>query len=81
MNVEVFINGTTLTERNTQSGLEKILYQTVSQRLEEHVGHMKCRDHGGDFRIIAIGNSLNSLRFEVKGCCHRFIEKVQSKLS
>ncbi len=54
--------------------------QKVQAYVLQRVGDFRCPDHGEPATVICAGTRLDSLRFEVKGCCQKAIYLVKKKL-
>ncbi len=52
----------------------------VEDYIASKVGDMVCPQHGEAPTIICQGNSLESLRFDVKACCQKMVFRVREKL-
>jgi hypothetical protein len=60
--------------------LDEAARQKVEEYITRRVGDFRCPDHGEAPTIVCSGTRLDSLRFEVKGCCQKMIYLVQKKL-
>ena len=74
------INGRKVTPRNMGNALESSLLQSVQDSITKSVGAARCPVHGQRPKIKVEGRKLDSLSFEVSGCCDQLIEKVKKKL-
>jgi len=74
------INGKKLSPRNVGNTIERALLQSVQNEISRSVGSIRCPEHGRKPTIKAKGRSIDSLRFEVSGCCDGLIKRVKRKL-
>lgn len=74
------INGRKVSPRNIGNALESALLQSVQESITKSVGSARCPKHGQKPKIKVKGRKLNSLNFEVSGCCEQLIETVKKKL-
>ena len=58
-----------------------VTLQAIASSLRARVGHLQCPEHHEEVRILATGPSVNTLSFELAGCCAAAIEEVQRRLS
>jgi len=74
------INGRKVSPRNMGNALESALLQSVQESITKAIGSTRCPEHGQKPKINVKGRKLDSLNFEVSGCCNQLIETVQKKL-
>lgn len=74
------INGKKVSPRNVGNALESALLQSVQESITKSVGSARCPVHGQRPKIKVKGRNLDSLSFEVSGCCEQLIETVKKKL-
>lgn len=74
------INGRKVTPGNIGSALESAILQSVEESVKKSVAFIRCKDHGQGPKIKVKGRNLDSLSFEVTGCCERLIDEVKRKL-
>jgi hypothetical protein len=74
------VNGKRLSPRNVGNTIERALLQSVQDEISRSVGSVRCPEHGQRPNIKARGRSIDSLRFEVSGCCDGLIKMVKRKL-
>ena len=55
--------------------------QAIVTSLRARVGSVPCPEHREEVTILATGPSVNSLSFELSGCCGAAIEAVKSRLA
>lgn len=75
------INGKKVSPRNTGDALESAVLQSIKDSITKSVGLVRCPEHGSKPSIQAKGRSLDSLTFEVSGCCSKLIDEVKRKLN
>lgn len=75
------INGRPANPNNFRDPLEKAVMEAVSKQIRQKIGSCRCPEHGRSPSILAKGRSLESLSFEVKGCCEKLIEDVKRRLT
>jgi hypothetical protein len=74
------INGRKVSPRNVGNALESAMLQSVQDSVTKAVETARCPEHGQKPKIKVKGRSLDSLKFEVSGCCNGLIEEVHRKL-
>jgi hypothetical protein len=74
------INGRKVTQSNMDNALESALLQSMQESITKSVGAARCPAHGQSPKIKVMGRNLNSLSFEVSGCCNQLIETVNKNL-
>lgn len=74
------INGRKVSPRNVGNALESAMLQSVQDSIPKAVGSARCPEHGQKPKIKVKGRNLDSLIFEVSGCCNRLVGEVQRKL-
>lgn len=74
------INGRRVNPQNARNELEKAIYKQVEESIKKRVGTARCPEHGTAPKIVCKGHSLDSLSFEVSGCCDKLIDAVKAKL-
>jgi hypothetical protein len=74
------INGRKVSPRNMGDALESAMLQSVQDSISKAVGSARCPEHGQKPTIKVKGRSLDSLKFEVSGCCDNLINEVKKKL-
>jgi hypothetical protein len=75
------INGRKVQPNQIGEVLTKAVLTSVAEQIKSKVGSVRCQDHGASPKIICKGNSIESLGFEVSGCCEKVIDSVKQKLS
>ena len=61
--------------------LERATLQAIASSLRSRVGSCVCSEHGEVVTILAKGPSMNSLSFELSGCCDEVIDDVKKRLA
>ena len=74
------INGRKVSPRNVGNALESAMLQSVQNSISKSIGSARCSEHNQRPKIKVKGRNLDSLKFEVSGCCDSLIEKVKRKL-
>lgn len=80
IDVSFEINGKKVSPGNMGNALESTLLQSVQESITKSVGSARCPEHGQRPKIKVKGRNLNSLSFEVSGCCDQLIETVKETL-
>ncbi len=74
------INGRKMSPRNVGDTLESAMLQSIQDSISKAVGSARCPEHGQKPIIKVKGRNLDSLKFEVSGCCDSLIEEAKRKL-
>lgn len=61
--------------------LDEAARKKVAEFINNRVGDLVCPDHHKAPTIICQGKSLDSLSFDVTGCCTKIIQITKEKLS
>jgi hypothetical protein len=77
--IEFYLNGKKINPANMTSAVDAALVKTVEEHIRKKVGSLQCPDHNKGPKIIAKGNSLDNLSYEIQGCCQNFIDTVKAK--
>jgi hypothetical protein len=80
LDISFEINGKKVSPRNVGNALESALLHSVQESITKSVGSARCPAHGQKPKIKVKGRNLDSLSFEVSGCCDQLIETVRRKL-
>jgi len=75
------LNGRKVSPNNIGNALEAAMLVSIKDSIQKSVGNLHCSEHGQRAKIKAKGRSIDSLSFEVSGCCDALIEKVKKKIS
>jgi hypothetical protein len=63
------------------NAVDEATRRKVAAFIEERVGDLRCPDHGKAPTIACSGDSLETLSFDVTGCCPKIIALTREKLS
>lgn len=80
LNISFEINGRKVNPGNVGGALEAAVLQSVSASIKARVGNIRCPEHGQTPRIVGKGRSLDTLSFDVSGCCQKLIDNAAAKL-
>jgi len=80
VSVEWKINGRSVSSSSFKSAIEQAIFSKVSENIAKKIGSYKCKTHNQHAKVVVVGKSLDSLKFNVSGCCEEFITEVKSKL-
>jgi len=81
IDIKFEINGRQVNPNNVGDALEAAVLGNVKESITKSVGSVRCKEHGESPKITVKGKDLDSLRFEVSGCCDAVIEQVKAKLA
>lgn len=74
------INGRKVSPGSMGNALESAVLKSVQESITKSVGSARCPEHGQTPKVKVKGRNLDSLSFEVSGCCDQLIETVKKKL-
>lgn len=74
------IGGRTVNPKRMKDALEGAILESVQGSIKKSVGSVRCSEHGASPKVLVKGRNLDSLQFEVSGCCDTLIEQVKRKL-
>lgn len=74
------VNGKKINPNNVKDAMESAILNGVAESIKSSIGHIKCPEHEQSPKIKVKGRNLDSLSFDVSGCCDELIEKVKVKL-
>ena len=74
------VGGRTVNPKNMKDALEGAILESVQSSIRKSVGSVRCSEHGASPKVLVKGRNLDSLEFEVSGCCDTLIEQVKRKL-
>jgi len=74
------INGKKVNPNNIKDALEAAFLNSVQESIRKSVGSVRCQEHGQSPKIKVKGRNLDTLSFEVVGCCEGLIEEAKRKL-
>ncbi len=66
--------------KGIKNAIEKAALSGAVENVKRTVGSIRCKEHGKAPKIKIKGNNINSLSFEVDGCCEGVIQQVKMKL-
>jgi hypothetical protein len=66
--------------RELTKQLEKEITNEVQDSVRKTVSRIRYRKHGGTARVVVKNRSLDSLNFDVSGCCDELIQEVKRAL-
>ena len=79
--VEFRIRGRAVEPSRCRDSLERTTLQAIVSSLRTRVGSCPCSEHGEEVTILATGPSMESLSFELSGCCEAVIDEVKKRLA
>jgi hypothetical protein len=62
------------------NALESAVLKSAQESIIKSVGSAQCSEHAQRPKVKVKGRNLDSLSFEVSGCCDQLIEAVKKKL-
>lgn len=74
------INGRRVDPRNMRDTLEAAMLTAVTNGIRQKLASCRCAEHGKPPTLKGKGRSLDTLNFEVSGCCDRLIADVKRRL-
>jgi len=74
------INGKKVNPNNIADALEGAMFQQIGETVKKAVGYIRCSEHNQTPKILLKGKSLDSLSFEISGCCDALVKRVTEKL-
>jgi len=74
------LNGKRVDPKNVGDALESAVLDHIRETITKQVGSVRCPEHHSAAKIIAKGNNLSNLSFNISGCCQKLIDAVQAKL-
>ena len=69
IDIKFQIGGRTVSPRNLKGALEGAILENVQSSIKKSVGTVRCSKHGTSPKVLVKGRNLDSLQFEVSGCC------------
>jgi len=75
------INGKTIQPDSMSDALDILFLKHVSEKIEDTCSSIRCPEHYGSPSILVKGENLDTLEYEVRGCCENFVNKVKKKLN
>ncbi|MBW2466388.1 MAG: hypothetical protein JRF02_03730 [Deltaproteobacteria bacterium] len=80
VDVSFEINGRTVQPDSMQDVLDILFLKHVREKINDSLSSVCCAIHGKKPSVIVRGSSLDSLNYEVSGCCKDFVDKVRKKI-
>lgn len=80
IDIEFEVGGCKVSSRNLGNALERAVLQSIQDDVSMKLRSLVCPEHGQRPKVKAKGHSLDSLSFELAGCCERAIEAAKKKL-
>jgi len=74
------IDGKTVEPESMKDVLDITFMKHIRESIENSIAAIRCPKHGGKPSIIVKGKDLDTLRYEVSGCCKDFINEVYNQL-
>ena len=70
------VNGKKVSTHNIGNVLESAVLKSVQESITTTVGSTRCPEHGQKPTIKVNGRNLDSLNYEISGCCDQLINTV-----
>lgn len=80
LDISFEINGRKVKPNNVGDALENAVVSSVAESIKKSVGSIRCKEHNQSPIIKVKGRSLDSLSFEVSGCCEALTQEITEKL-
>ena len=74
------INGQKVTPGNIGNSIESTILKSIQDSVKRSVSSVRCNKHGQGPKIEFKGRNLDSLSFEVTGCCEHLVKEVNRKI-
>ena len=74
------IKGKTIEPEGMKDVLDVIFLEHLGNEIRKCLGSVQCKKHGSKPMVKVKGQSLDSLTYEVSGCCPDFIKEAQDKI-
>ena len=81
VDVSFEINGEIVQPDSMSDALDILFLKHVSEKIEDTCSSICCMRHGGKPSIIVKGVNIDTLEYEVYGCCEEFVDKIKKRLS
>jgi len=75
------INNRKVSANNIGNAIESAMLESIRDPVSKSIGSIRCTEHGQRSEIKTKGRNLDSLAFDVAGCCDALIEQVNKKLN
>ncbi|MGB0892886.1 MAG: hypothetical protein ACPGUD_00635 [Parashewanella sp.] len=80
MKLSFEVNGRKVNPKNVSNMLEAAVLSGIEDSIKKSVGTLRCSEHNQQPEIVVKGRNLESLSFEVSGCCENLKNLVVQKL-
>ena len=60
--------------------IESAVLKSIQESVKKSVSSLRCPKHGQGPKIEFKGSNLDSLSFEVRGCCDHLIDETNRKI-
>ena len=74
------INGKNIEPENMKDVLDITFMKHIRESIENSIATISCPKHRKKPSIIVRGKDLDTLSYEVTGCCEEFINEVYNQL-
>jgi hypothetical protein len=74
------ISGETVEPHEMNDALDVMFLEHLHDKISNGLESVQCKKHGCRPRITVKGQSLDSLTYEVSGCCPELIAETQDKI-
>lgn len=74
------ITGQGVTFAIAGNSIEPDILKSIQESVKKSVSSVRCDKHGQGPKIEFKGNNLDSLSFEVTGCCEHLIKETNRKI-
>lgn len=81
VDVSIEINGKTVKPESMSDALDILFLKYVTEKIEDTCSSISCMEHDGEPSIIVKGKNIDTLEYEVYGCCKDFVNKVKKRLN
>ena len=75
------INGKKVNPDKIGDALEAAALKSIAEQVKDKLRGITCPEHGKSPKVKVKGRNLDSLSFDVSGCCDKLIERVKEKLA
>lgn len=75
------IGGRRVNPGNTRDALDSAMFGAVEVGIRKKLGVCRRPEHGKTPKLTAKGRSLQTIKFEISGCCEGIIGEVKRRLS
>jgi len=59
---------------------ERSALKQIERSIRDRVGELSCPEHGANPRLTATGSRVDSLEFELSGCCEDLMRRTTASL-